>query len=365
MTLSTTTIPFSDIKFIDDVPRLSKIEERLTDALRKIRTSKKQRPDPDDMSLEHVVNWYDLIQDADTAMIKRRAMRFVERLHSGTGTHHLPERDRATLTALRGGVALARIKTEHEADEIAAALHTEMPWMSPATEVVWQGLRASARDGLPGLRFHPLILVGAPGIGKSHWARRLAHHLGVPTTMIEATGEPASFALVGSQRGWGAASPGKLIQTILRERHAGPVVIIDEVEKCGVVQSTQGSRYTLTDALLPLLERMSARTWECPYYQVKFDASWVNWVTTANSRKGLSDALVSRSIVLDMPDLTGTQMCGYIVAQGEQRGLPRPAIDAMTDAIEMTMRAGLMPSLRTANRMLDRAALLATRPVLQ
>ena len=273
MTLKTTTIPFSEIRFLEDIPRLSKIEERLTDALRKIRVSKRPRPDTDDMSLEHVVNWYDLIQDADKVRIKRRAMRFLERLHSDTGTHHLPERDKATLTALRGGVAVARITTEHEADEIAAALHAELPWMSTATEVVWHGLRASARDGLAGLRFSPLVLVGAPGIGKSHWARRLAHHLAVPTTMIEATGEPASFALVGTQRGWSAASPGKLIQTILRERHAGPVVVIDEIEKCSVVQSTQGSRYTLTDALLPLLERMSARTWECPYYQVKFDAS--------------------------------------------------------------------------------------------
>ncbi|MFZ3585172.1 AAA family ATPase [Loktanella sp. DJP18] len=105
------------------------------------------------------------------------------------------------------------------------------------------------------MRFNPLILIGAPGIGKSFWARRLAHHLGVPTTMIEETGEPASFSLAEAQRGWGGAPPGKLIQTILRERHAGPIVILDEIEKCGVVQSTQGSRRTLTDALLPHLEK--------------------------------------------------------------------------------------------------------------
>lgn len=56
---------------------------------------------------------------------------------------------------------MTRIATEHEADEVAAALHAEMPWMARATEEVWHGLRASARDGLPGLRFNPLILVGA------------------------------------------------------------------------------------------------------------------------------------------------------------------------------------------------------------
>ena len=116
-------------------------------------------------------------------------------------------------------------------DEIAAALHAEMPWMAPATEVVWQGLRASVRKELPGLRFDPLVLVGSPGIGKSFWARRLAHHLEVPTTSIDATGEPAAFSLVGAQRGWSSAAPDKLMQTALRDRHAGSIVIIDNVTR--------------------------------------------------------------------------------------------------------------------------------------
>lgn len=86
---------------------------------------------------------------------------------------------------------------------------------------------------------------------------------------------------------------------------------------------------------------------------------------SANSRLGLSDALMSRCVVLDLPDLTGLQLCGYVATQGERRRVPRLAVDAMTDAIHMTVRSGLMPSLRTANRMLDRAELLAPRPVLQ
>ncbi|SHF29770.1 hypothetical protein SAMN05444279_1261 [Ruegeria intermedia] len=59
--------------------------------------------------------------------------------------YHLSEETRARLTPLRGGLPVTRIVTEHEADEIAAALHAEMPWMARATEEVWHGLRASAR----------------------------------------------------------------------------------------------------------------------------------------------------------------------------------------------------------------------------
>jgi hypothetical protein len=102
------------------------------------------------------------------------------------------------------GVMISRVPTEHDAEVIAAALHEELPWLAPATEQVWNGLRQSVRDGLAGYRFPPLLMVGPPGIGKSHFGRHLATLLEVPSTIIEATGERASFSLVGSQHGWGS-----------------------------------------------------------------------------------------------------------------------------------------------------------------
>lgn len=287
MTQSQSTIPFHNLTFHDDLPKRRDVETRLTKFLR---TTRENAPrveiEAGRMTDDDRVYPYDLVDEDDMTRIKRRVLWFLDRKQASTGMHHLTEDVRVRLTPLRGGLPVAGIATEHEADEIAAALHAEMPWMAPATEAVWQGMRTSAREGLPGLRFNPLVLVGSPGIGKSFWARRLAHHLAVPTTMIDATGEPAAFALVGSQRGWSSATPGRLMQTVLRERHGGPLVIVDEVEKAGDVHSSRGTRHALTDALLPLLERMTAATWECPFFQVKCDMSWVNWVMTANSRQG-------------------------------------------------------------------------------
>lgn len=194
-------------------------------------------------------------------------------MHSATGMHHLTDQDKARLTPLRDGLPISWIVTEHEAEEIAAALHAESPWMAPATEVVWHGLRASARNGLPGIRVDPLVLVGSPGMGKSFWARRLAHHLAVSVTKIDGTGEPASFALVGSQRGWSGAQLGKLMNAILEARHGGLLVIINEIEKVGETTSTRGTRPALGEALLPLLERLTAARWQCPYFQAEFDLS--------------------------------------------------------------------------------------------
>ncbi|WP_298837746.1 AAA family ATPase [uncultured Roseobacter sp.] len=365
MTRSTTTIEFHDLTFLDNIPNVRDVEERLKKSLRRVRHVKQEEDlEAGRVKKGDLVSIYDLIDDDDRKRIKCRARRYLERVRSSIGMYHLSEENRARLTPLRGGLPVAKVSTEHEADEIAAALHAEMPWMAPATEEVWHGLRASARERLPGVRFKPLVLVGPPGIGKSHWARRLAHHLAVPTTMIEATGEPATFSLVGVQKGWGSASAGKLMQTVLRERHGGPLVIIDEVEKSGEMRSEKGTRHTLTDALLPLLERMTAATWECPFFQIKFDMSWVNWVMTANSRTGLPEPLQSRCVVLDLPDLTTSQLRDFAVTEGTRRGLPDPAVAALVDIFDRGAISNARFSLRTVSRMLDRAEILARRPML-
>ncbi|HBS48768.1 MAG TPA: peptidase [Rhodobacteraceae bacterium] len=365
MTRSTTTIPFHDLNFIDHIPAVREVEERLKKFLRRLR---KERQDAaheagliteDDLKMS-----FEMLEDADRTRIRRRALTYRDRLQAPTGMSHLSEENRTRLTALRGGLPVARVATEHEADEIAAALHAEMPWMGRATEEVWHGLRASARDGLAGVRFTPLVLNGPAGIGKSYWARRLAHHLVVPTVKFDATNEPASFALTGAQRGWGSAHAGKLVTTVLEHRHAGPLVIVDEIEKADEVYSNRGSRHTLTDALLPLMERMTAATWQCPFFQVKCDMPWVNWIMTANSRQGLPEPFQSRCVVLDLPDLTVTQLRDFAVAEAARRSLPEPVVAALVDLFDSGAISNSRLSLRTVARMLDRAETLANQPLL-
>ena len=300
----------------------------------------------------------------DKKRINKRAARVHDKIKSSTGMNHLSSNVRMQLLPLRDGLPVTRIETENEADEIAARLHAEIPWMAPATEAVWQGLRASAREGLPGIRFEPLILVGSPGIGKSHWVRRLAHHLSIPTTFIDATGEPGSFSLVGIQKGWSSASPGKLVNTMLRERHGGPLVVIDEIEKAGDVRSSKGTSHTLTEALLPMLERMTAKKWECPFFQISFDMSWTNWVMTANSRDGLPDFLQSRCVILELPDLTTEQLHTFAITEGRERGLSEPALESLNDVFDSELMKNKKLDLRSVNRMLDLAGHLEQGPML-
>ncbi|MEH6775191.1 MAG: AAA family ATPase, partial [Cereibacter changlensis] len=113
---------------------------------------------------------------------------------------HLKKEDRDRLEVLARGVPLAVIPSEHRADELAAELHGEFPWLAPATEVVWRAMRRSVREGWPGFRMPPLLLDGPVGIGKSVWARWLGTLIEAPSLVVEATNQNASFGIVGSQR---------------------------------------------------------------------------------------------------------------------------------------------------------------------
>ncbi|MFH5774398.1 AAA family ATPase [Paracoccus sp. NGMCC 1.201697] len=359
-----TRIPFIEARFFDPHDTQRMIEERLMTQLRRFRVADLSFPIPEsEEDDEHAPSIPLALSDSDRRKISRRAKRLLELREAASGLSHLKRDDRERLEVLRDGARLIKIPSEHRADELAAALHSEMPWMAPATEMVWHAMRRSVREGWPGLHLPPILLDGPPGIGKSHFARRLGEVLSAPTTVIEATGENASFGVVGSQRGWGSAHPGRLIATILDSRIANPVMVVNEVEKAGPVVSNKGIAFGLPEGLLPLLEPMTARRWSCPYYQVRFDMSWVTWVLTSNNYRLLPGPLLSRCPPLRLQPLTLSDLIWFAQRQARERGLSEPSTDALIETLEAAFVPPQQRSLRLVIRLLDRAADLQNTPM--
>ena len=373
-------IPFIHARFPDPDETEIALARRLRDHLRKLRAARLALSEDEGAEDDEMASLGCLGSDLGNEVIRLGSVELSERdseridrrvrcLHkariAATGLSHLKKEERSRLEVLKGGVELAEICSEHRADELASELHAEFPWLAEATQKVWHAMRRSIREGWPGLRLPPLLLDGPPGIGKSVWARKLAALIDAPSMVFEASNESASFGLVGSQRGWSNAAPGRVLQTILQTQIGNPIVVVDEVEKAGSVLSSNGRSFDLSMSLLPLLEQATAGSWSCPFFEVRFDMSWIGWVLTSNNYRNLPEPLLSRCPPIRLSDPTLEHLIGFARLQGQKRSLSNPSVDAVTEAIqEMSHRQNRI-DLRTVIRMLERAEQLEAEPVKQ
>ncbi len=355
-----TRIPFVEARFFEPLNTIE-VTRRFEEHLRKLRKAKLS---PEEREKEDWERGTDTVTREDHARIRRRVNRIEQNRHRASRFSHLKTDDRQQIEMLSGGVELRRIETEARADEIASALHTEMPWMAPATEHVWHAMRTQVRQGDPGFRLPPMLLVGPPGIGKSTWARRTSAALDVPLRTIDATVEQSSFSVGGVQRGWSSAHAGKPVATIIRHMVANPIVVLDEIEKATSVISSRGERHSLADSLLPLLEPETSRRWECPYYQLRFDMRWVGWILTANSLDGVSEPLLSRLVTINLSELSTPALTAFARQEGRRRGLSENSIEIISEVIEKFADRKSALSLRSVIRMLERADRLENQPML-
>lgn len=145
-------------------------------------------------------------------------------------------------------------------------------------------------------RIRPILLVGSPGVGKTHFALQLAEVLGVPTKRWSAGGAQAAFQLTGSDRHWSPSSSGLILETLAHNSSASPIFVLDEVDKI----STDG-KYPVFPALLDLLEQETARAFQDNFLAMDFDASRIIYVLTANDLNDVPSPILSRVEVFEIP----------------------------------------------------------------
>ena len=356
---------------IDKAP----ITDRLTKHLQKLRKNKLAREfvGDDQHSVDLGLEDIDAVADelsegititwADRTCIQSRVERFVARQNEVAGLTHLKEKELQRLKPLITGLQLIEPKSEHWVDEVVSVLHEEMPWMAPATQEVWNALRrnASAKDPI---HLPPLLLNGPPGIGKSVWARRLSKLLHMPRCEIDASVGGVGFAVVGTERGWSTAQPGRPLETILQHRVGNPLIVIDEICKSQSATTEKGSSHSFADSLLGLLEPATSIAWECPFYRTKIDMSHISWVLTSNDAPLVPEPLLSRCLVINLRPITCAELKGFTRGQAVRRKLTETSVEVIEHVIEQSMR-GQKPdvSLRDVVRMLRRAEVLECRPL--
>ena len=235
-----------------------------------------------------------------------------------------------------------------------AALYDQLPNFADALDDVRRHV-ALAQDSRDGLEVTPMLLLGAPGIGKTHFARKLADLLGTGMSLVPMSSMTAGWLLSGASSQWKGAKPGKVFEAIVDGQYANPVIVVDEIDKAAA-----DAQYDPLGALYGLLEHDTACSFMDEFAEVAIDASQVIWIMTANDERCIPEPILNRMNVFEIeaPSFEAARQIArnlYMSIRGEHgwgsRFAPEPSddlLDALAELAPREMRRSLMTGFGNA-----------------
>jgi ATP-dependent Lon protease len=219
-------------------------------------------------------------------------------------------------------------------------LFAELPNFTEVLEDIRKHL-ALCIDSNDSVELPPMLLLGEPGIGKTHFARKVAELLGTGFGFVPMSSLTAGWVLSGASSQWKNAKPGKVFDTFLNGDYANPVIVVDEIDK-----ASGDGQYDPLGALYELLEIETATRFVDEFVELPIDASGALWLATANDAARIPEPLLSRLAVyeIDAPDAEGaTRIAGTIYRETRNsHDWGRPFPEALSSAA-LERLAGLPP----------------------
>ena len=190
-------------------------------------------------------------------------------------------------------------------------LFGELPNFTEVLEDIRRHL-ALCIDSNDSVELPPMLLLGDPGIGKTHFARKIAALLGTGFGFVPMSSLTAGWVLSGASSQWKNAKPGKVFDTFLNGDYANPVIVVDELDK-----ASGDGQYDPLGALYELLEVQTATRFIDEFVELPIDASGAVWLATANDPARIPEPLLDRLAVYEIepPDAEGSARIASIIYQ--------------------------------------------------
>src|SRR5687767_1317257 len=231
-------------------------------------------------------------------------------------------------------------------------LYAACPNFAPVIDDIKKQL-ALALSGDQPLSFTPILLLGEPGLGKTHFAKCLARALCTGFEFVSMASLTASWMLSGASPQWSNARPGKVAEALIQREFANPLFVLDEIDKAG-----GDARYDPLAPLYTLLEPETAQRFVDEFIDIELDASHILWIATANDARSIPEPILSRMNVytIERPDAEGAKAIAIsvyreLLARNRWKFEPEPredVLEALGSVAPRELRKLLVDAMGTA-----------------
>jgi len=223
---------------------------------------------------------------------------------AGSPDKQMRERDQALFLKLKERGAFRSVGNLCAADRALdglRALRSQQPHFGAVIDLI-QGQILLAQELDQPVRLPPILLTGAPGVGKTHFTLELARTLERPIHRHSLDSSVTGNALMGSDRHWGNTETGLVFNAVCLNDRADPIVLLDEIDKTTAHRSSNPLA-----PLHSLLEPVTAMSIKDISAGITFDASHVFWIATANDLLNVPAPIQSRFRIFHIQSPTAEQ----------------------------------------------------------